>query len=404
MPPREARQRHPAGADRPALRRPAAATSAWPASRPAPRPCCRSRSIPRNCWPASGVATRVTSQYTSDLDSAASIIMTVTAMIEAREVSPGHCYRMANYATALGRALRLSDADLQALYRGAFLHDIGMLVDSRRHPAQGRAARARGIRGRSSRIPSSATRCAPTSAPCTRCGRSSATTTSASTARATRTGCSGDEVPLLAQIVSIVDLFEAITWAGEYIEPRTPARCHPVLRARDAAAAGAGPTSSTRSAALVASGALEKFRGAAQRERRWSSAGWPPNCDTWPRRGSRRPAVRGALGARTSSPRARARRAATMPRASHPSVLVYRAGAGRGLPLVRGRRAGARGPCRPRAQPARRQRRSRRGRRPRERHTVRGGAVARAVRRARRRRATSATTEPLGLTGGFAIR
>jgi putative two-component system response regulator len=35
---------------------------------------------------------------------------------------------MANYATALGRAMKLPDSDLQALHRGGFLHDIGMLA------------------------------------------------------------------------------------------------------------------------------------------------------------------------------------------------------------------------------------------------------------------------------------
>jgi response regulator RpfG family c-di-GMP phosphodiesterase len=37
---------------------------------------------------------------------------------------------MANYATALGRRLELCDADLQALHRGGFLHDIGLLAIS----------------------------------------------------------------------------------------------------------------------------------------------------------------------------------------------------------------------------------------------------------------------------------
>src|SRR3977135_138959 len=40
----------------------------------------------------------------------------------------GHCSRMANYATSLGRALNLDAADQQVLYRGGFLHDIGMLA------------------------------------------------------------------------------------------------------------------------------------------------------------------------------------------------------------------------------------------------------------------------------------
>jgi putative two-component system response regulator len=70
-------------------------------------------------------------QYTDDLDSGASIITTLASMIESRDgFSVGHCSRMANYATSLGRALNLDAADIQALYRGGFLHDIGMLAIS----------------------------------------------------------------------------------------------------------------------------------------------------------------------------------------------------------------------------------------------------------------------------------
>jgi putative two-component system response regulator len=68
-------------------------------------------------------------RYTDDLDSAASIIMALAALIEARDGNTeGHCHRMANYATALGRELALGPDDLQALHRGGFLHDIGMLA------------------------------------------------------------------------------------------------------------------------------------------------------------------------------------------------------------------------------------------------------------------------------------
>jgi putative two-component system response regulator len=68
-------------------------------------------------------------QYTDDLDSAASIIMALSSTIETRDgVSVGHCSRMANYAMSLGRALNFGAAELQALYRGGFLHDVGMLA------------------------------------------------------------------------------------------------------------------------------------------------------------------------------------------------------------------------------------------------------------------------------------
>ncbi len=68
-------------------------------------------------------------RYTDDLDSAAAIITTLATMIEARDgYTEGHCHRMANYATAVGRALGLGALDLQALHRGGFIHDIGMLA------------------------------------------------------------------------------------------------------------------------------------------------------------------------------------------------------------------------------------------------------------------------------------
>ena len=68
-------------------------------------------------------------RYTDDLDSAASIIMALALMIEGRAgYADGHCYRIASYATALGRRVGVGRDDLQTLYRGGFLHDIGMLA------------------------------------------------------------------------------------------------------------------------------------------------------------------------------------------------------------------------------------------------------------------------------------
>jgi putative two-component system response regulator len=68
-------------------------------------------------------------RYTDDLDCAASIIMTLAVMIDARDgYSDGHCHRMANHAAALGRHLGLHGDDVQTLHRGGYLHDIGMLA------------------------------------------------------------------------------------------------------------------------------------------------------------------------------------------------------------------------------------------------------------------------------------
>jgi putative two-component system response regulator len=65
-------------------------------------------------------------RYTDELDSAASIILTLGRTIEARDpYTQGHCERLAGYATALGVHLGLPDDQQLALYRGGYLHDVG---------------------------------------------------------------------------------------------------------------------------------------------------------------------------------------------------------------------------------------------------------------------------------------
>ena len=65
-------------------------------------------------------------RFTDDLDTAESVIMSMALVIEARdEYTEGHCQRLAGYATALGAALQLGEEDMAALYRGGFLHDVG---------------------------------------------------------------------------------------------------------------------------------------------------------------------------------------------------------------------------------------------------------------------------------------
>jgi len=65
-------------------------------------------------------------RYTDDLDSAESVIFSLAATIEARDPSTqGHCQRLAHYAVALGVHRDLRDDDLAALHRGGLLHDVG---------------------------------------------------------------------------------------------------------------------------------------------------------------------------------------------------------------------------------------------------------------------------------------
>ncbi len=68
-------------------------------------------------------------RYTDELDSAESVIMSLAATIEARDPSTnGHCERLSAYAASLGDALGLAPDEVDALRRGGFLHDVGKIA------------------------------------------------------------------------------------------------------------------------------------------------------------------------------------------------------------------------------------------------------------------------------------
>jgi putative two-component system response regulator len=68
-------------------------------------------------------------RYTDELESAEAVMLGLGATIEARDpLTQGHCQRLARYATALGGAIGLDHSDLDALGRGGFLHDIGKIA------------------------------------------------------------------------------------------------------------------------------------------------------------------------------------------------------------------------------------------------------------------------------------
>jgi putative two-component system response regulator len=63
------------------------------------------------------------------LERAESVITTLGLTIEARDpYTAGHCERLAHYAVNLGRALSVDDATIKALWLGGFLHDLGKIA------------------------------------------------------------------------------------------------------------------------------------------------------------------------------------------------------------------------------------------------------------------------------------
>lgn len=65
---------------------------------------------------------------TDNLDSAQSLLFTLARLVEAKdEITGDHCSRLAHGCVAFGKVLGLDDESLLALERGGVLHDIGKL-------------------------------------------------------------------------------------------------------------------------------------------------------------------------------------------------------------------------------------------------------------------------------------
>jgi len=169
-------------------------------------------------------------RYTDDLDSAASIVETLAEMIEARDgYTQGHCHRMANYATALGRKLGLHEDDLQALQRGGFLHDIGMLAipdpvlkkEERLSPEEYELIKSHTLIGDSL------------------CEKLRSLSSVRPIVRHHHErfdgsgypdGLQGDDIPLLAQIVGIIDVYDAVTTRRSYQQAKPTDAAVEILR------------------------------------------------------------------------------------------------------------------------------------------------------------------------------
>jgi putative two-component system response regulator len=155
-------------------------------------------------------------RYTDDLDSAESVMLSLAMTIEIRDpYTEGHCQRLANYASALGERLGLADEELETLYQGGFLHDLGKIgiPDGvllkpgpltawefdlvKQHPIVG-ARLCDGLR--SLRLVR----------PIVRHHHERLDGTGYPD------GLAGDDIPLLAQILSIVDVYDALTTPRPY--------------------------------------------------------------------------------------------------------------------------------------------------------------------------------------------
>ncbi len=168
-------------------------------------------------------------RYTDELESAETVILGLGATIEARDpCTRGHCQRLARYASALGRSIGLDADDIGALERGGFLHDIGKIAVPDRvllkggalDPNESRVMREHPIVG-------------------------DALCAGLKSLRSVRPivrhhherldgsgypdGLRSGAVPLLAQIVGLVDVYDALTSERPYRQPLPRQRAYEMI-------------------------------------------------------------------------------------------------------------------------------------------------------------------------------
>ncbi len=67
--------------------------------------------------------------FTDELDNAEAVLCTLGRSVESRDpYTEGHCERLAQYASQLGEHLGLDEDEVIALKRGGFLHDLGKVA------------------------------------------------------------------------------------------------------------------------------------------------------------------------------------------------------------------------------------------------------------------------------------
>ena len=161
-------------------------------------------------------------RFTDELDSAESIILSLALTVEARDTyTGGHCERMAAYAATLGMHLGLSGDEVGALRRGGYLHDIGKVAipDSVLQKAGPLTADEFEIVKRHTTIGDRLCgnlRLLRMVRPIVRCHHER------TDGSGYPDGLAGEEIPLLAQIMGVVDVYDALTTNRPYRPAMSP--------------------------------------------------------------------------------------------------------------------------------------------------------------------------------------
>lgn len=169
-------------------------------------------------------------------DQTEAVLVTLAQTVEHRDrYTGGHCQRLSLYSVLLGSNLKLPQDDLIALYRGGFLHDIGKIaIPDSVLLKQGALTAEERLLMQSHTIKGEEI-CRPMAslAPVLPIIRNHHERWDGS---GYPDGLVGEKIPLLARILQIADIFDAITTKRPYKQAQSPVEAMRILE--DQAATG----------------------------------------------------------------------------------------------------------------------------------------------------------------------
>lgn len=155
------------------------------------------------------------------LEEAETILFSLAQTVEARDEETGnHCERLAALSVALGTTLGLPEDDLIALYRGGFLHDIGKVAvpDSVLNKGGHLTEQEWAVMKSHTWVGEGICRPMKSLAPVLPVIRNHHERWDGS---GYPDGLAGEQIPLLARILQVADIFDALTSKRSYKEPYT---------------------------------------------------------------------------------------------------------------------------------------------------------------------------------------
>jgi len=155
-------------------------------------------------------------EFTDELETADSVLCTLGLIVEGRDpYTEGHCERLALHAVDLGRHLRLDEDSIVALRRGGYLHDLGKIAvpdeilkkDTDLTPEEWVIMKQHPLTGENICKPLKSLRLV---LPIIRHHHEHVD------GSGYPDGLRGDEIPLLARILQVVDVYDALRTARPY--------------------------------------------------------------------------------------------------------------------------------------------------------------------------------------------